>query len=649
MKNTMSLDWAPAGRLLATAALAGVLIGCGASDRLTSVSDPPSAGGPAKPVTTPAPSLSSGALQGIPFGTWALPTDAFSDVYNGAMKNIDPNQLLKELATIKARGGRVILSMAGFEGNFKDQAGHFSLSLWKSRIDRYRGVDFSSYLDDGTIIGHYLIDEPNDPTNWTGEPVSGSVLDEMAAYSKSIWPKLATVVRVDPLYLAHFNIQYKALDAAWSQYVVRKGDPAKYLSGQVAIAQKLGLALITGLNIRKGGPKQSQLDVSIVQNAGAALLANDYPCAFLSWEYDPKYLARGDVSQAMQALSQQARQHAPRSCAGTGKGGGPPPPPPPPNQLPVAAFNPPSCTVGQACSFEDRSTDADGKIAGWAWTFGDGGTATDAKPQHTYTSASSFTVTLQVTDDAGGSKSISAQVTVAPPANQAPSAAFTAPSCTVGIPCQFQDGSTDDGSIAARSWAFGDGSTASETNPTHTFTAATSYTVTLTVTDNAGVTGSVSSSITVSPPANQAPSAAFTAPSCTAGTACQFSDGSSDVDGSVVTRAWSFAGGGTGSGAAPSATFPSPGTYTVTLTVTDDDGASNTISHDVVVGPATLPGGQPIVLSLRALTDHGRQRVRLAWRGAAGAKVDLYRNGVLRERILNDGTYSRTTAGSIYQ
>ena len=648
MKTTMSLYRARVGRLLAAAGLAGVMAGCGASDRLTSVGDPRGANGLPEAASTP-PSFASTSLPGIPFGTWALPTEAFSDVYTGAMRVIDPNLLLKELAAIKARGGRVVLMFAGNEENFKDH-GHFSLSMWKSRVDRFKGVDFSSYLDDGTVIGHYLIDEPNDPANWSGAPVSGAVLDEMAAYSKQLWPKLPTVVRVDPSYLARSNVQYKALDAAWSQYVVRKGDPAKYLRDQVTIAQNLGLALITGLNIRKGGPKQSQLDASVVLNAGSALLANDYPCAFLSWEYDPRYLSRVDITQAMQSLSQQARQHPSRSCAGTGRAGPPPPPPPPGNQLPVASFNAPSCTVGQACSFDDRSTDADGKIAGWAWNFGDGSTATDAKPQHTYSSAGSYTVTLQVTDDAGGSKSVSASVAVAPRPNQPPSAGFTPPSCTAGVPCQFQDGSADsDGSIASRSWTFGDGSTSSDLNPAHTFAAANSYTVTLTVTDDKGVTATVSSNVTVSAAPNGSPTAAFTPPACVAGTPCQFSDGSSDADGNVVTRAWSFPNGATGSGPNAQTTFASPGTYSVTLSVTDDDGATSSVSHDVVVGPATLPGGQPIVLSLRLSTDNGQQRVRLTWRGAAGAKVDLYRNGSLREKILNDGTYIRTTASSIYQ
>jgi PKD repeat protein len=652
----MSVLWRPPYfRALGIVILVGSMTACGSSDRLTSVDDSPSGLGASAAQPVQPPSFSTTSLSGIPFGTWALPTVEFGDLYNGAMRNIDPGQLLKELASIKAKGGRVVLMFAGQEDNYKDQDGHFSLSLWKSRVDRFKTVNFGSYIDDGTVIGHYMIDEPNDPVNWHGVPVDGGTLEQMAAYSKQLWPKLPTVVRADPSYMARYKITYQALDAGWAQYAERKGDPAKYIRDQILIAHNLGLGLITGLNIRKGAiGGKNPLTAELMRSAGSALLAEDYPCAFISWEYDVRLLSRPDIKAVMEGLSQKARQHPARSCAGS-KGGNPPPPPPPPpppaNQLPVAAFTAPSCTVGVPCSFEDQSTDADGKIAARSWSFGDGETSTDAKPTHTFVSAASLTVTLQVTDDAGGSKSISASVIVTAPANQPPVAAFDTPSCTAGVPCQFTDASTDgDGQISIRSWAFGDGETSSGTNPSHTFAAANGYTVTLTVTDDKGASKSVTLSLTVAAPisANLPPVAAFGSPSCSAGVPCRFSDGSSDSDGNVAIRSWSFPDG-TASDASPLTTFASAGTYSVTLTVIDDDGASNSVSHDVVVAPNSLPGTQPIVLGLRMMNAHGQQLVKLSWKGAVGAKVDIYRNGSRRESVINDGTYIRTTGGTLFQ
>ena len=83
--------------------------------------------------------------------------------------------------------------------------------------------------------------------------------------------------------------------------------------------------------------------------------------------------------------------------------------------------------------------------------------------------------------------------------NQPPTASFTY--TTNGLTATFTDTSSDsDGSIASWSWNFGDGGTALIQNPTHAYAAAGTYTVSLTVTDDDGATGSTSQSVTVNAP-----------------------------------------------------------------------------------------------------------------------------------------------------
>jgi PKD repeat protein len=172
---------------------------------------------------------------------------------------------------------------------------------------------------------------------------------------------------------------------------------------------------------------------------------------------------------------------------------------------PVANFNPPSCTADAACQFTDASTPVGG-ITSWSWNFGDN-TALDPNqnPVHTFAEPGTYTVTLTATNsDGSNSKSNTVTVTAGTPTNQAPVASFTPPTgCTANTACTFTSTSSDPdvgGTITLTRWDFGGGVILEGATVSHSFAAAGTPNVTLTVTDNLGATGTVTLPVTVSPP-----------------------------------------------------------------------------------------------------------------------------------------------------
>jgi PKD repeat protein len=121
-----------------------------------------------------------------------------------------------------------------------------------------------------------------------------------------------------------------------------------------------------------------------------------------------------------------------------------------------------------------------------------------------------------------------------------------------------------------------------------------------TVAVSAGNTAQTSFAVTCTAPANQPPTAAFTA-TCNQ-LDCSFTSTSSDPDGTIASQQWNFGDTTTGSGASPSHHYNAAGTYTVTLTVTDNGGATNVLSKDVVVTQLP-PFNQPPVVTAGADQD----------------------------------------------
>jgi PKD repeat protein len=171
----------------------------------------------------------------------------------------------------------------------------------------------------------------------------------------------------------------------------------------------------------------------------------------------------------------------------------------PPNEPPTADF---TAAVDWLSVTLDASgsNDPDGTIEGYSWAFGDGGSAIGKQPTHQYSQPGDYEITLTVTDNRGGSATKTVAVHAEAPPNQVPVASFTAAVSDLSVAFDASASSDVDGTITGYAWEFGDGNTGSGKTVTHVYSAAGSFDVKLTVTDNNGAEGTKTVTVNVTEP-----------------------------------------------------------------------------------------------------------------------------------------------------
>jgi len=317
-----------------------------------------------------------------------------------------------------------------------------------------------------------------------------------------------------------------------------------------------------------------------------------------------------------------------------------------PDVPPVASFYwyPFQPTVGTYTSFVGYySYDPDGYITDYAWDFGDGSStnSSDCCPSHVYNATGNYLVTLTVTDNAGLTGTASANITVVSDVPPIASFFWYPYQPTVGTYASFYGyySYDPDGYITSFAWDFGDGSAtnASGCCVSHIYEATGNYTVTLTVTDNAGLTGTTSANITVVP--DLPPVANFTwypqVPSVNQTVFFNAGFYSYDPDGYIVSWNWSFGdgtGGGGGGNRSGNSSGPGPypthvystfGFFVVTLNVTDNAGLSTSVSKTIYVNALPVAAfttsteigkiGTPVLFDASASTDPDGDPLNYSW------------------------------------
>lgn len=213
-------------------------------------------------------------------------------------------------------------------------------------------------------------------------------------------------------------------------------------------------------------------------------------------------------------------------------------------------------------------------IASWYWNFGDGTTSTLQYPWHYFATAGTYYVCLTVVDSNGQTCTSCDNVHVGPVATC--SAAITYYSINGPDSIRFHGPTTG---VLTYSWTFGDGGTASVSNPLHIFANSGTFYVCLSVVDSNGQTCSSCDTVTVAP-----------ATTCNAGYGHYELNGDSIHFYPTVTTNtsyyWSFGDGTYSTKLDPFHTYASSGTYNACLTVVDTAGQTCTWCDTVTfVGP----------------------------------------------------------------
>ena len=302
------------------------------------------------------------------------------------------------------------------------------------------------------------------------------------------------------------------------------------------------------------------------------------------------------------------------------------------------------------------SSDPDGTVASYQWSFGDGETASGPSLNHIYAADGTYEVRLTVVDDDGFEAVASKSITVGTDVTNAPPIAEAGPDQTLGVDQTgtfSAAGSTDsDGTIVAYEWDFGDGGSSGGDSVFHAYTDAGTYTVTLTVRDDGGA--EATDTVTVTVLANQPPIAnAGLDRNATVGEAVSFdASASTDPDGSIVEYAWSFGDGATGSGVTAAHSYASEGTFEVTLTATDDGGASGmdtatiTVSRtntnptaSFVYAPSPPAEGATVQFDGSASSDSDGDAI-VAWRWNFGDGTGDQFGEVINHTFVSEGDYT---------
>ncbi len=249
----------------------------------------------------------------------------------------------------------------------------------------------------------------------------------------------------------------------------------------------------------------------------------------------------------------------------------------------ICSSNPSSCAAIFLASPDSNNTSlinffdqSLGNPTSWVWDFGDGSTSNLQNPNHTYTTNGSYNVTLSISSSSCSDST--SQTIIIGTVNPTCAAAFYFyPDSLNQNTIDFFDYSV--GNPTSWAWDFGDGSSSTIQNPSHTYAANGTYTVTLSI-SSANCSNSISQTVIIG--TTSSCQAAFTSnPDSNVANTIIFTNQST---GNINSWNWSFGDSTSSTSQNPSHTYANAGTYSVTLMIYGAQNCQSIVTNSITVG-----------------------------------------------------------------
>lgn len=221
-------------------------------------------------------------------------------------------------------------------------------------------------------------------------------------------------------------------------------------------------------------------------------------------------------------------------------------------------------------SFINGSSVSSGSISTYLWTFGDGDTAGSRDTIHYFPNEGSYTTKLKIITDKGCSDSLSKTVEIWPRT----ALKFDVDSVCLGMPITFNNRSVSTASSVAYSWTYGDGNTATLSQPTHTYGRVDTFEVNLASITNKGCADFARDTVVIFP----LPKADFTFSNECVYDTVRFTN-QTNIQFGTVSYNWDLGNGLFTSDTNPSLLYPVANRYLVKLNATSDEGCTGDTSQ----------------------------------------------------------------------